>query len=191
MDVRYFLFTLLPINTVGEIHMKLIVPSLEFESAFADFYNDFAMNDIENSEHYHEGKLSFSAYIQRLSDESQGINLRENYVPCSHFWLVNSEQSILGAIRVRHTIDSEFLSLEAGHIGYDIAPSFRGQGRGKLMLNLVLPKARELCIQLALVTADEENFASRKVIEANNGQFESIVMGKVFPSPLARYWISC
>ncbi len=59
------------------------------------------------------------------------------------------------------------------------------------MLKLVLPKAKELGIDQALVTADEDNNASRKVIEANGGQFEKIVMGKMFPNPLARYWISC
>ncbi|POB16202.1 GNAT family N-acetyltransferase, partial [Vibrio vulnificus] len=31
----------------------------------------------------------------------------------------------------------------------------------------------------------------RGVIEANGGEFEKIVIGKVFPNPLARYWVSC
>ncbi|HCE2343221.1 TPA: GNAT family N-acetyltransferase [Vibrio parahaemolyticus] len=171
--------------------MELVVPSLEFESAFASFYDDVAKNDAENAEYYYEGKSDFPRYVQCLLDESKGVNLPEGYVPCSHFWLVNTDKTILGAIRVRHNIENEFLSLEAGHIGYDIAPSSRGEGKGKLMLKLVLPKAKELGIDQALVTADEDNYASRKVIEANGGQFEKIVMGKVFPNPLARYWISC
>ena len=108
--------------------MELVVPSLEFETAFTDFYEDFAKNDVKNSEHYLDGKMDFSAYVQRLADQAEGVNLREGYVPCSHFWLVNSEKAIFGAIRVRHNIDNEFLSREAGHIGYDIAPCFRGQG---------------------------------------------------------------
>ena len=62
---------------------------------------------------------------------------------------------------------------------------------GKVMLKLVLPKAKELGIRQALVTADENNIASRKVIEGNGGQLENIVMGNVFPNPLARYWINC
>ncbi|MCU8491127.1 GNAT family N-acetyltransferase, partial [Vibrio vulnificus] len=28
-------------------------------------------------------------------------------------------------------------------------------------------------------------------IEANGGEFENIVMGKVFPNALARYWVDC
>lgn len=104
---------------------------------------------------------------------------------------MDNQRNILGVIRIRHNINNEFLTLEAGHIGYDIAPSFRGFGHGKTMLKLALPKAKALGITKALITADEDNFASRKVIEANGGQFENIVMGKVFPNPLARYWVDC
>ncbi len=59
------------------------------------------------------------------------------------------------------------------------------------MLKLVLPKAKLLGISEALITADEDNIASRKVIEANGGQFEKVVIGKVFPEPVARYWVVC
>jgi predicted acetyltransferase len=170
--------------------MDLVVPSQAFKSAFERFYDDFAQNDVENAAYYLEGKTDFPKYLQRLRDEAAGINLREGYVPCSHFWLIDNEKSILGAIRVRHNIDNDFLALEAGHIGYDIAPSHRGKGNGKLMLKWVLPKAAELGIERALLIADEDNFASRCVIEANGGEFEKIVMGKVFRNPLARYWIN-
>ncbi|HDY7465621.1 GNAT family N-acetyltransferase [Vibrio vulnificus] len=171
--------------------MELVVPSAELELAFAHFYDDFAQNDRENADYYFEGKTDFSTYVQRLHDEAMGVNLREGYVPCSHFWLVDAQKTVLGAIRVRHNINNEFLAIEAGHIGYDIAPSHRGKGNGKVMLKLALPKAAELGIERALITADEDNLASRGVIEANGGEFESIVMGKVFPNALARYWVDC
>lgn len=171
--------------------MELVVPSVEFESSFAHFYDDFAQHDVENSEYYQEGKSNFVHYVQRLNDEANGVNLREGYVPCSHFWLVNSDKAIIGAIRVRHNINNDFLTLEAGHIGYDIAPSYRSKGHGKYMLRLALRKAKELGIEQALITADDDNFASRKVIEANGGQLENVVMGKVFPNLLARYWVAC
>ncbi len=48
-----------------------------------------------------------------------------------------------------------------------------------------------LGISEALITADEDNIASRKVIESNGGRFEKVVVGKVFPEPLARYWVAC
>ena len=171
--------------------MKLVVPSIKYLTQFTCFCDDFLKNDPQNAQYYVQRNMHFTEYIKSLLDEEKGINLQEGYVPCSHFWLVNSDNVLVGAIRIRHHIDNEFLSLEGGHIGYDIAPSYRGRGNGKLMLNLALVKAKQLGITKALLTADEDNLASRKVIEANGGEFEKIVMGKVFPNPLARYWISC
>ncbi len=171
--------------------MELVTPCLELEHEFARFYQDFVEHDIENADYYSEGKTNFSEYVRHLIEESQGINLPRGYVPCSHYWLLDANKTILGAIRVRHNIDNEFLTLEAGHIGYDIAPSQRGKGNGKRMLKLVLPYAKALGIDKALVTADDDNLASRKVIEANGGKLENIVMGKVFNNLIARYWVEC
>lgn len=171
--------------------MKLISPTVDLQSEFLSFYQDFVQNDAPNAEYYGQGSIDFPHYVKQLNEEEQGINLRDGYVPCSHYWLVDEACNILGVIRVRHNIDNEFLKLEAGHIGYDIAPSFRGLGHGKVMLKLALLKAKALGITKALITANEDNFASRKVIEANGGQFENIVKGKVFQTSLARYWVDC
>ncbi|WP_330959632.1 GNAT family N-acetyltransferase [Photobacterium sp. 53610] len=170
--------------------MELVLLSSDLEAAFADFYHDFVNHDPENAGFYQQGTENFSAYVQQLRDEEKGINLPEGYVPCSHFWLIENTV-ILGAIRVRHHIENDFLALEGGHIGFDVAPSYRGRGYGKKMLKLVLPKASELGIRNALITADEDNIASRKVIENNGGIFENVVKGKVFPEPIARYWVTC
>ena len=171
--------------------MELVTPSLAYAAAFARFYADFAQHDAENAEYYRPEIMNFPAYVQQLNDEALGINLPAGYVPCSHFWLRDTEQSLIGAIRVRHHIDNPFLAREAGHIGYDIAPAWRRLGYGTVMLRLVLPLAAELGIARALLVADEDNVASRRVIEANGGEFESIVAGQVYPNPLARYWIDC
>lgn len=171
--------------------MELITPSLEFESSFACFYEDFAQHDIENSQYYLKGRTHFSKYVQSLIDETRGINLPKHHAPCNHYWLIDSEKTILGAIRVRHHIDKDFISSEAGHLGYDIAPSFRAKGYGKLMLSLALSKALELGIKQVLVVAQEDNLASRAIIEANNGKLEKVVQGRVFLTRLARYWIDC
>jgi len=170
--------------------MRLVVPSLELEDAFFAFCNDYEQYDVENGQYYFEGRVSFSDYIQRLCDNVKGINLKDGYVPCSCFWFMKNDNTIIGAIRIRHNIASEFLEVEGGHIGYYIAPSYRGQGYGKTMLCLALPKAKALGIKRALITADEDNWPSRKVIEANGGELENIRLGKVFPKPVARYWIT-
>ncbi|WP_070964334.1 GNAT family N-acetyltransferase [Vibrio sonorensis] len=168
--------------------MELIKANQLWKSSFQEMYQDFLSHDPENANFYRDGVLDYSRYVKSLEDESQGINLKSGYVPCSHFWLIE-EKSILGVIRIRHHINNEFLSFEGGHIGYDVAPSHRGKGHGKTMLRLALPAAKALGIQTALITADEDNYASRKIIEANGGVFDKVIQGKVFPEPIARYWL--
>lgn len=51
------------------------------------------------------------------------------------------------------------------------------------MLTAALPIARALGIDPALLTCDEDNATSRKVIEANGGVVEDKLGGKL------RYWI--
>jgi predicted acetyltransferase len=62
---------------------------------------------------------------------------------------------------------------EGGHIGYDVRPSERGKGCGTRLLRLTLQKARELGLDDVLITADEGNAASWKVIERNGGRREA------------------
>jgi predicted acetyltransferase len=57
------------------------------------------------------------------------------------------------------------LKQEGGHIGYSIRASERGKGYGTKMLKMVLPKVKELEIDRALITCDDTNIASQKVIE--------------------------
>ncbi|MDA0149594.1 GNAT family N-acetyltransferase [Vibrio sp. LaRot3] len=170
--------------------MELVVPSPNYQHAFEQFYFDYVKNDPVNGECYAECMSNFSAYVRSLLDEAQGINLKPTYVPCSHHWFINPQGQIVGVIRVRHNIDNTFLSQEGGHIGYDIAPSQRGQGYGKAMLAAVLPELKSLDISRALITADEDNIASRRVIEANGGQLDNVIFGATFQCQLARYWVS-
>ncbi|MGD0065338.1 MAG: hypothetical protein ABSB76_18045 [Streptosporangiaceae bacterium] len=57
------------------------------------------------------------------------------------------------------------------------------RGHATAMLAAALPVARSLGITRALLTSDEDNLASRKVIEANGGVLEDKSSGKV------RYWV--
>lgn len=171
--------------------MKLVSPSEYYEQSFLTFLNDFIKNDPENTEAYSAASDNFPHYVGTLLNQKQGIGLPEGYVPCSHYWLLTDDGHIAGALRIRHNIENDFLSHEGGHIGYDIAPSFRCQGYGTQMLKLGLQEANTLHLDSILITADEDNLPSRKIIESNGGILEEVVMGVVFPNPIAKYWINC
>jgi predicted acetyltransferase len=52
-----------------------------------------------------------------------------------------------------------------------------------------LEKARAVNITRALVTCDDTNIASAKIIEANGGVLENIILMAGYPVPVRRYWI--
>ncbi|MBY8140157.1 GNAT family N-acetyltransferase [Vibrio fluvialis] len=169
--------------------MKLVSPHLNYQRAFANFYQDFVTHDPDNAAYYEPSQHDFGQYVLQLNDQARGIGLPPGYVPCNHFWLVDVEERVIGAIRIRHHIENDFLRLECGHIGYDVAPSHRRKGAGCQMLSLALQHAHDLGIERALLVADSNNWASRGVIERNGGVFESLIWGDVFGCELARYWI--
>jgi predicted acetyltransferase len=76
-----------------------------------------------------------------------------------------------------------------GHIGYEIRPVKRRQGYGTEILRLGLEKARELGLRKVLVTSDEDNIGSRKIIEHNGGIFENAIEIEGDPVQKLRYWI--
>lgn len=84
-------------------------------------------------------------------------------------------------------LDEEF-SRTVGHVGYVLRPSARGKGYGKAILRLGLEECRRLGLDRVLLTCDETNAASRGVILANGGTYESTVDVPDGPGK-ERYWI--
>ena len=88
-------------------------------------------------------------------------------VPYTTFWLyVNGVPVGFGS--VRHFL-TEALSKVGGHIGYGIAPQFRGKGYGNEILSLLLNKAHEMGIEKVLLTVQLDNQPSLAVALANGG----------------------
>jgi predicted acetyltransferase len=164
-------------------------PSVAHERAFLAMVEDFDAHDPENADFYGHAKRDFGQYVQTLLDEERGVNLREGYVPCTHRWLMEDTVAVIGVVRLRHNIATPFLANEAGHIGYDVAPSWRGRGFGHRVLRAALTEARALGIGRVLLFADEDNEPSRKTIERQGGRLESIVFSEHWQQRLCRYWI--
>ena len=124
----------------------------------------------------------FALYLRELDDDAREESRRpEGRVPQTTRWWVSGDE-YLGRISIRHRLTAH-LRETGGHIGYDIRPSARQRGHATAMLAAAIPVARSLGITRALLTSDEDNLASRKVIEANGGVVEDKRSGKV------RYWV--
>jgi predicted acetyltransferase len=107
-------------------------------------------------------------------------------VPSTQYFLVDESGGILGAIAFRHTLNGKLLE-HGGHIGYGVRPSERRRGYGNLMLSLLLEKIGTRGCDKVLLTCDDDNTGSYRIIEKNGGALENKV---VFEGKLSRrYWI--
>lgn len=123
----------------------------------------------------------FADFVAALRAESVTPQ-RAGWVCCTTWWWCEGS-TYLGRIALRHEL-TKHLREVGGHIGYDVRPTARRQGHATAMLAAVLPHARRMGIDAALVTCDVDNVASRRVIEANGGVLEDELGGKL------RYWIT-
>jgi predicted acetyltransferase len=113
----------------------------------------------------------FLHYIHSLLEQQTEQYARKTgRVPETTLWWVRGDE-YLGSISIRHRL-TERLRDWGGHIGYDVRPSARRQGHGTAMLAAALPVARALGIDPALLTCEETNTGSRKIIESNGGILE-------------------
>ena len=136
--------------------------------------------DLETAEQ------DFAAFVSmRLADAT----LRsEEQVAKTHLWAV-AEGRFVGRIAIHHGLNAARRRL-GGHIGYDTVPSVRGQGVATQMLRQALPVALSLGLTEVLLTCDDTNLASIRVIERNGGVLRETraLDGR---GPLKRYyWIA-
>jgi GNAT superfamily N-acetyltransferase len=118
------------------------------------------------------------SYLAKLRGEEPPAPWPDGYVPQSTFWWVAGAEYI-GRLSIRHRLTPHLL-VEGGNIGYEVRPSARGQGHATAMLAAALPLAAALGIELAHLDCDEDNPASRRVIEKNGGRLERRAPGVLY-----------
>ena len=127
--------------------------------------------------------------FQRFEKDRLGVDLREGHVPSTTLWLVE-DGAYIGTGNIRHKL-TDSLSRFGGHIGYAIRFGMWGKGYGTLQLKLLLVHAAELGIERALITCDETNVGSARVIEKCGGVYQDTI-GNVVEGvhhDTKRYWI--
>lgn len=115
----------------------------------------------------HEEGEPFSAYVERLRRWSRGLDLPANLVPTALLVAVVGED-LVGRASVRFSTEGEVLT-RVGHIGYAVRPGFRRRGHAREMLRQALVLARSHGVEQVLVTCDEDNLASARVIASGGG----------------------
>ena len=152
-------------STIG--HMELIEPSLQQLESYKSALAEFEREGISGFWKLFEPVDDAEIYLQSIKRYQHRGGLRDDLVPATVYWLVEGD-AFIGHVSIRHKLNAA-LEMQGGHIGYAIRPSKQQQGYGSRLLELALPKAKQIGIQIALLTCDKSNVASRKIIENSGG----------------------
>lgn len=168
--------------------IRLIEPCEAYMASYTEAFDEYeryprrAGNPFSNP---YGGDL-----LARLDDRRHARNLPEGWVGATTYWLVDDEaQRFLGQIDIRHSL-TESLLRYGGHIGYAIRLGEWNKGYGTRMLSLALPYARDIGITRCLITCDDDNPGSARVMEKNGFVLADKVNNVIDGHPIVtrRYW---
>lgn len=110
----------------------------------------------------------YKDWLVKKQQESELDGIVDGWkVPSTTYWLY-ADGIPVGFGKLRHFL-TDALRKTGGHIGYGIAPQYRGKGYGKELLRLLIGKAYDRGIDKVLVTIRLDNQASQAVALANGG----------------------
>lgn len=166
--------------------MKLILPDPVYLDSYREAVKENKDNNVKESCFANPDQPDL---FEKFRNNRLGINLQPGWVKQTSYWLIDNEQFI-GEIGIRHELN-DFLINYGGHIGYGIRHSKWGQGYGTKMLTLALKEAKKMGLKRVLITCDDDNYGSAKVIENNGGVLENIVENNIYGEIIhtKRYWI--
>ncbi|MGP4071540.1 GNAT family N-acetyltransferase [Piscibacillus sp. B03] len=167
--------------------MKLVKPNLELKDAFYEYIQEWeASKEKVVPTTLRKVNDQYEAFVERWQNESQGV-IREGWVANTTYFLVNDEGRILGSCNIRHDLNEKLLQI-GGHVGYGVRPTERGKGHATFMLKACLNRLQEMGIKKALITCNEGNIGSKKVI-VNNGGVQDQSFTEDDGTVVNRFWI--
>ncbi len=148
--------------------MKLIrVQDSDYEKTY-DLFMTLPENDNGYINSVYEYTYEeFLEWIEKKRNWSKGRELPEGFVPDTTYVLCDDGEYV-GVFNLRHELN-DFLREGPGHIGYCIAPKYRGRGYATKGLAMVLEKAKEKGIEEAYLSVNKNNLKSLRVQMKNGG----------------------
>lgn len=163
----------------------LTPPSEQYKDSFIESVYEYIMENMGVSWNPAILEERFDEYLETLrAAESDPL---AGDVPTSYYWLIVNGDTYAGDLELRHHLN-ESLKRFGGHMGYKIRPTLRKQGFGKLICKLGILEARRRGITDLLLTCDDDNIGSQKIIEANGGVLKDKVNNRRGVLT-RRYWV--
>lgn len=172
-------------NPVLTLELRLVRPSERYRETFLDGLGELRAEGLPwwMGDDLASIGQDFGAFVKKKREDSR--RRVDGLVPALHLWAI-VEGRFAGRISIRCEL-TPALRVEGGNIGYDTVPSFRGRGIATEMLRRALPIARRLGLAEVLLTCNDTNAASIRVIEENGGVL--VTTKALAPNrPLKRYY---
>lgn len=167
--------------------LKLVVPSVEYLPSYKEAFDEYVERGVST---YNFIDTSTCDVLEKYDRYRNERDLPENRVGADYYWLVDEGKGrFIGEISIRHRL-TEGLRKIGGHIGYGVRYSEWNKGYGTLMLSLALEKAKERGISPVLVTCNDDNYASARVMKKNGFVLDDKIFVPVDGKDvlIRRYW---
>ena len=168
------------------VGVALSRPDARFRDSFLDAAAEFG-NEPTLAYEREMAERNFDSYVRDVERWSRGQRLPSGWVAFTTMWLTEGD-SYIGTVNIRHEL-TEWLRRYGGHIGYAVRPTMRRRGYGTTMCALALDEARRIGLRRVLITCDDDNIGSARIIEVNGGVLEDSVPQPDRPVLKRRYWI--
>lgn len=132
------------------------------------------------------GGRTWEEWLEKVERDRAGLDLAPGRVPATMLLAVVGDE-IVGRVHIRHELTPALLD-EGGHLGYGVRPAYRRRGYATEMLRQGLDRVRDLGIERALVTCDDDNPGSIRTIERCGGVLED-TRPREGGTLTRRYWI--
>ncbi len=135
-----------------------------------------------------EPTMSWATFLASIDELRRGMSPLPDRVRSDQLVAV-VDGEIVGRVSVRFELN-DYLLEHGGHVGYGVAPAHRARGYATEILRQALVILRADGVERVLVTCDDDNVASARVIEKNGGVLESISPPQEGDNKFVRrYWI--
>ncbi len=163
--------------------LQLIEPERRYLASYTEAYDEMEANCAASS--YGLANARTQDIFLAFHNSRHCIGLRPGWVGADHYWLVDDERDyFIGEINIRHQL-TEALLRYGGHIGYCVRFSEWNKGYCTFMLQQAFGKAKARGITRVLLTCNDENLASARVMEKNG-----MVMADKIPNFIDGKWIT-
>gem|GEM_PF-8060 len=129
-------------------------------------------------------------YFLNLEIFEDQTKVPTGFVMSKQFCLIdNNTNKIVALASLRYELNESLLKY-GGHIGYSVDFDYQNKGLGTFLLKLSLKEIRKAGIDKVLITCNDDNIASEKVILKNSGILENIIKEENKDNYIKRYWIN-